>query len=353
MFTFDIQPQTASNALEQGQQQAIFRGRPIEWVQQAKTVINPAVCGDDDCENVGIQNLISYDGQIFTRKEFLKYAFPEYRKYPYKVQFKTDDIFRLGGNQRAKLQCHILAQNFPLVEVSEQDKSDLEYFCMQSDNATANRWLNRMSWQQGLEKIVSFGASLKVEGKVNGVWCYESHIDNEKATYISQPMTWEYWAASITYPILQGKRRNLPTQVIAETAIPCLYYNDGKYLTLPKAERNTLVSWIYDFIRDETTPFPFQGMINGEHYEFTIDFNKDVEIERSYDLSTDMAEYNRAHNAQRAARQVQKRFEQLTGDNWTTAELKAQGFSKRNIDTFLAHGLIERLYKGRYQRISK
>ena len=352
MSTFDINSYRALIPRKEARQ-STFRGKPIEWVQQPKTAIIPAVCGDDDCENVGKKNLISYDGQLFTRVEFLKYAFPEYRKYPYRVRFKTDDIFRLGGNQRAKLQYHILAQNFPLVEVSEQDKNDLEYFCMQSDNATSQRWLNRMSWQQGLEKIVSFGASLKVDGKVNGVWCYESHIDDEKATYTGFNMDWEAWLILILHPILQGKRKKLPTQVIVEMAMACLYYNGGKYLTLPKAERNTLVKWIYDCIYDNTTPFPFQGMINGEHYEFTIDFKKDIEIERSYDLSTEMAEYNRTHNAQRAARQVQNRFEQLKGDCWTTAELKAQGFTTRNINTFIKHGLIKRLYQGHYQRILK
>lgn len=41
------------------------------------------------------------------------------------MAFATDDIYRLGGSQRAKLQYHILAQSFPLVHVDEQDKADL------------------------------------------------------------------------------------------------------------------------------------------------------------------------------------------------------------------------------------
>ena len=54
-----------------------------------------------------------------TRRDFMKSEFDEYRMHPYKVKFLTDDVFRLGGNQRSKLQYHILAQRFPLVHVSE------------------------------------------------------------------------------------------------------------------------------------------------------------------------------------------------------------------------------------------
>ena len=132
-----------------------------------------------------------------------------------------------------------------------------------------------------------------------------------------------------------------------------MYYQNSLYLTLPKEERNAIVKWIYAYLKDGTTPFPFQGDTGSRYYEFTIDFDKDVEIVRSFDLTTEMADYNRAQNPQRAAQQVQKRFAQLTGDCWTTAELKAQGFTKRNIDTFLSHGLIKRLYQGHYQRVFK
>ena len=47
------------------------------------------------------------------------------------MTFATDDIYRLGGSQRAKLQYHILAQSFPLVHVDEQDKADSEAFAAQ------------------------------------------------------------------------------------------------------------------------------------------------------------------------------------------------------------------------------
>ncbi|MCI8539089.1 MAG: hypothetical protein HFF18_10590, partial [Oscillospiraceae bacterium] len=74
-----------------------------------------------------------------------------------KVAFATDDIYRLGGSQRAKLQYHILAQHFPLVHVDEQDKADLEAFAAQADTGAAQLWLARMHWPQGHEKMVTFG----------------------------------------------------------------------------------------------------------------------------------------------------------------------------------------------------
>ena len=103
---------------EQGQTAAaplLFRGLP-------KTVLvaECACDGDDDTRDVENRNhLIAYKGNTKTRRDFMKSEFDEYRMHPYKVKFLTDDVFRLGGNQRSKLQYHILAQRFPLVHVSE------------------------------------------------------------------------------------------------------------------------------------------------------------------------------------------------------------------------------------------
>lgn len=200
-----------------------FRGRPIEWVEvvERKTIVTPAAFGEDDVSEVpsNKQHFIHYDGRLYTRVEFLKYAFQEYRKYPYRVKFKKDDIFRLGGNQQAKLLYHILAQRFPLVYVSEQDKADLERFCENEDTETAQRWLNRIRWPQGLEKIVTFGVGLKVEGKVNGVWCYFSQIGNQKAHYIGVSMTWEAWARSLTAYLDEQRLSGSSPRTIGEGAM--------------------------------------------------------------------------------------------------------------------------------------
>ena len=69
-------------------------------------------------------------------------------------------------------------------------------------------------------------------------------------------------------------------------------------------------------------------------------------------IKENMAAYNRGANAEKG-RRVEKCFADLQGDKWTTAELKAQGFTKRNIKTFRENGLIKPLYQGRYIRVSK
>ncbi|MFR3787376.1 MAG: hypothetical protein ACLTWR_08800 [Agathobaculum desmolans] len=79
------------------------RGKPASWVVVPiikKTVFPNAFGADEEeAEQSGARHLIKYDGERQSRGEFLERLFPgEYKKYPYKVQFKTDDIFRLGGN---------------------------------------------------------------------------------------------------------------------------------------------------------------------------------------------------------------------------------------------------------------
>ena len=106
-------------------------------------------------------------------------------------------------------------------------------------------------------------------------------------------------------------------------------------------------------MKDGAAPFPFAGDMGSEEYSFTIDFEKDVEIVPNRAIQEDMAAYNREANAEKARRRVEKRFAALQGDTWTTAELTGQGFTKRNIKTFVEYGLIKRLCKGCYTRISK
>ena len=62
----------------------------------------------------------------------------------------------------AKLQYLILSQRFPLVAVSASNKQELEAFADASETETAQRWLNRMMWPRGHEKMVTFGAALAV-----------------------------------------------------------------------------------------------------------------------------------------------------------------------------------------------
>ena len=120
-----------------------------------------------------------------------------------------------------------------------------------------------------------------------------------------------------------------------------LYYQSGRYLTVPKAERVAVVKWIYQYLKDGAAPFPLHGDMGSEEYSFAIDFEKDVAIVSNQAIKDDMAAYYREANAGKGRRRVEKCFADLTGDQWTTAELIAQGFTKRNIKTFADNGLIK------------
>ena len=171
----------------------------------------------------------------------------------------------------------------------------MEAFAAQAETEVAQLWLARMRWPQGHEKMVTFGQNIGVPGNVKGLWCYKAELDAVKAVYTGLPMTWELRAA----------------------------------------------------------PFPFAGDMGSDNCQFTIDFQRDTALKENINIHADMGAYNAAHNAEKAARRTAKRFADLTGDSWTTAELHAQGFTDRNIRTFCKDGLIKKLYQGRYQRVSK
>lgn len=266
--------------------------------------------------------------------------------------FHTDNIFWLGGSQRAKLQYHILAQRFPLVHVDEQDKADLEAFAARSETRAAQLWLARMYWPQGHEKMVTFGQALSVAGNVNGLWCYKADMDATRAVYTGCPMTWEWWAASIV-DYLRGQReaRTDSAAKLEKEIMRRLYHQNGMYLTVPADMRGDIRKWAYQYLRDGAAPFPYTGDMGSGNHSFTIDFERDTSLKENITIHDDMAGYNAAHNAEKAARRTAKRFDDLTGDRWTTAELHAQGFTDRNIKTFCKDGLIKKLYQGHYQRI--
>lgn len=275
------------------------------------------------------------------------------------MDFLTDDIFRLGGNQRAKLQYHILSQRFSLAAVSASDKQELEAFAAASETETAQRWLNRMKWPQGHEKMVTFGAALEVPDKEHkgadfGLWCYHAKVNETGAVYQGISMDWETWAFPLVdYLTAWRAARRWDMVEVMQGAMLRLYYQNGLYLTVPKAVRVAVVKWVYQFLKDGAAPFPFDGDMGSEEYKFIIDFERDVEIVSNSAIKDDMAAYNREANAEKGRRRVEKRFADLQGDKWTTTELTGQGFTKRNIATFVNHGLIKRLYQGHYERVSK
>lgn len=84
----------------------VFRGMPVGWVviQNAK--------GKN-------KHFIDYGGKLYRPAEWLKKVFPNYQYFQSVVEFDTDDIFWLSKSQRSKLQYHILALHFGLLEIDE------------------------------------------------------------------------------------------------------------------------------------------------------------------------------------------------------------------------------------------
>ena len=193
-----------------------------------------------------------------------------------------------------------------------------------------------------------------VDSRTGSVITDYAKIDEHRATYTGISMSWETWAAPLLdYLTAWRAARRWDMVEVMQGAMLRLYYHAPYYLTVPKAVRVAVVKWVYQFLKDGAAPFPFAGDMGSEEYSFTVDFEKDVEIVPNRSIKDDMAAYNRQANAEKGRRRVEKRFADLTGDQWTTAELKAQGFTKRNIDSFVENGLIKRLYKGHYMRVSE
>lgn len=346
-------------------QEKFFRGYPISWVtvEETKEKVIEGVFCDLTEERTAKKHFIEYLGKRYRRNDFMEAHFTEYRKYPYKVKFKTDDIFRLSGSQRAKLQYHILSLKFPLVEVDKQDSHDLYLLCLGCDFQTAQIWYSRMLWDKGIEKMVTFGVSLEVRGSASGVWCYRPELNGLYAEYKSVSSTWEEWLAPIAYDIdcqrhiiqdADGEERKALCDWICDQAMIKLYYQDGKYLTLPAREMTELKRWIYDYCYKGEAEYPYHGDICPAPYSFRIDFEEDVEIVEADDRKGRMKQYNEEHNAahnkEMGVRKLQDRVASLTGDEWTTQELYAQGISKNTLTRLVKEDLLRRVKIGYYER---
>jgi len=255
----------------------------------------------------------------------------------------------------------------------------LEQLARQHKAETAQIWYNRMKWQDGHEKLITFGAALDVRrtdgtSKANGLYCYESEITDEKAEYKGVCMSWEQWGYGIKFQVDSARdafnrlhNTNRYTRDRQEKdiqqAIIAMYYQQiinecCYYLTLQRAEIDEITAWIYQYFKDGKAAFPYQGEIPNADLTFTIDFKRDCEIVRAFDLS----EYNRQHNAERnkthnvthnkelGRKRVLETFSRLTGNEWTRAEILAQGFNQKNLNNFIKHELIERIRQGHYKR---
>lgn len=346
-----------------------FRGKPIEWkveeVITTKEIPNAFTPDKPDIEEIPKRkNYIIYDNKKYHGIDnFFQGVFPQYKAYPYKVKFHTDDnVFYLGGNQRAKLQYNVLAYNFGLVEVDEDDKYDLQTFFMFSRNDLARNAYNRMQWHYGINKMVSFGSSLEVKGTNQDVFCYRKEEENDRTTFIGMEMEWEWWFYHLKSKIDYIKRnspdmtcldvKHLNTDIYYQT-----HSDIGYYLTLKSEQIEAIKQWISTYFYKGEAAYPYNGKIPNSDLQFTIVYD-DVDIipQRNIKGKKAMSEYNKInnaeHNKQIGKDKALEKFSKLQGNEWTTKELKDLGYTNTQIDNYCnQYHWIERVDRGIYRRI--
>ena len=352
--------------------QCTFRGKPICWadVPKYKQVLYPNAFDlehpDIEDEFNGFHHYIQYDGNFYTREDFLKAAFPEYKKFPYKVKFPDDNVFYLSGAQRAKLQYEILAYHFDLVKVDEQDKEDLLKLCCSCYEEYTARWVQRMKWIDGHEKMITFGAALEVRGASKGVWCYTAEYGEGYARFREVTcLNWECWLfyikwlIDLKYDIIKMSRVNQPPYLFEAEVMKYLYYQNGYHLTLPSEEGKLLKAWTRDYINHIEKPYPYTGDMPNRGLDFTIHYDTDIELVEAIDLKDPQAmaqynhEHNKEHNFELGKKKAWEKFSRLQGEEWQRSELIMQGYDDRQIRRYCAYEWIEKMEWGRYRRITK
>ena len=179
-----------------------FRGKSIEWIreEELKTINNALDPNEPLVEAKGMKNKIDYDGTIYNSVEdFLFAMFPEYKKYNLKAKFLNNNIFYLSTMQRANIQYHILEryiiqQGLELVRVSKQDEQDLSLFFVSSKDERIQKLAYRMEWKNGIERMITFGASKDVRGTNKGTFCYKRELTDTKLICTGVKMDWKRWA---------------------------------------------------------------------------------------------------------------------------------------------------------------
>lgn len=325
-------------------------------------------------ETFGLPNrhLIEHGGCLYAPAEFLSFAFDDYLKYKNVVEFDDDNIFWLSKSRRSYLQYHILEQSFGLVPVPDQKKRDFIKLANSHDGETAKIWARRSEWENGVEKMISFGATLEVRGTLDkitgkypvtkGVWCYSENINSTQATFCSEQHTWEDWLFRVQAKIaslrLSGYRsfgdRQAHYYEIKDDLMKCLYYQNGARLTLPHDTFTVLEDWMFRCYLSDKTPIPFTGMINADNdFQFSYVYGENCRIvprgRGSLRAPGAMTKHNKEHAAElgeaRGLTMTQEKFLHFPDGEWTANELKAFGFNRTNLKSYLDHKLIRKCGK--------
>ncbi|WP_300716601.1 hypothetical protein [uncultured Brachyspira sp.] len=329
-----------------------------------------------------MKTFVLYDNKEYKFDDFLIAMYPNERVNKSVVYFRDtiDNLLKVGPTQRIKMKYDILAHHFGLPIISDEDKDDLFRFLNKYyDNETIQKYYRRFKWDNGIEKMVAFGADLGISGKVDGAidsfWCYEYRIDSGKAIITGIDTSFSLWLAGIkasicsvfaTYVAANRIPNNKQIEEIKNNVLISLYYQQGKRSAIPdiqigrpiKEIINNCIDTVYRKINGKKS-IDISDTVNkcfstlsipdyqSESYQFSVDFEKDVMI----------VDTKSAARAQQAIEQVYTvAAERLTGlkagDKITTQQLRDRGYKNNNgkaINTLVEYGILQKgVFRGSY-----
>ena len=346
----------------------IFRGKPI-------TINNKEIDNKQ-------YTFISYDGKEYKFDEFLIAMYPGKRINKSVVYFPDTiaNLLKIGPTQRIKMKYDILTYHFGLPYISDEEKNDLFRFLHKYyDNETIQKYYRRFNWDNGLEKMIAFGADLDISGKVDGAiegfYCYEYKLNDSKALVTGIDTSLKEWLIDVKIYItsiftIYKERKEVPCNKSIEKykreSLMNLYYKQGKHIALPDIQLGRPIKEVIDYCIDTVCrKMKIDMSINisnivdrcfntlsipdcqSDNYQFTVDFEKDVMI----------VDTRSAARAQQAIEQVYTTAaERLTGlkdgDKVTTQQLRERGYKNNNgkaINTLVEYGILKRgVLRGSY-----
>ena len=277
----------------------IFRGKPI--------TISTKVIGNKE------YTFISYDSKEYKFDEFLVAMYPGKRINKSVVYFPDTiaNLLKIGPTQRIKMKYDILKYHFGLPHISDEEKDNLFWLLRKYyDNTTIQKYYRRFNWDDGIEKMVAFGADLDISGKVDGViegfYCYKYTLNDCKAIITGIDKTLQEWLLGVKVNILrlfagyQGRKEipdNEYIKIVKNEIKKYLYYQQENRVALPdiqigrpiKEVIDSCIDTIYRKIKIDISVdisdvidryFNSLSIPNyqSESYQFTVDFEKDIII---------------------------------------------------------------------------
>ena len=320
-------------------------------------------------------DFVYYDGKEYKFDEFLLAMYPN-KRVNRSIVFFPDTIanlLKVGPTQRIKMKYDILAYHFGLPIISDEDKNDLYNFLSKYyDNKTIQKYYRRFNWDSGLEKMVAFGADLDISGKVDGAiegfWCYEYMINGGKAIVTGIDISLKEWLHGVIYSVsknlymfnqINNISNNHGIEIIKNIGIMSLYYQKGKRVALPDIQLGRPIKDIIDTSIDtvcrkmkSNNSIDILDVVNkcfstvsiqdyqSESYQFTVDFERDVMI----------IDTKSAARAQQAIEQVytiarERLIGLQAGEKVTTQQLRDRGYKNNNgkaINTLVEYGILQK-----------